>query len=50
MTDQPSDFRQLPADVPAEERVAVQLGQQPFGGPEGGGGAITGVDGVGDGD
>ena len=45
MTEQPADFRRLPADIPAEDTVALQLEDDRINGPEGGGGPVVGVDG-----
>jgi hypothetical protein len=50
MTEQPADFRHLPADVPAEDTVAFQLEDNRINGPEGGDVSVASVDGDGDGD
>ena len=48
MTEQPADFRRLPADVSGEDTVALHLEEDRINGPEGGGGCIMGLDGDGD--
>jgi hypothetical protein len=45
MTEQPADFRHLPAAIPAEETVALQLEDDRINGPGGGGSPVVGIDG-----
>lgn len=48
-TEPPEDFSDLPPSVPLEETIAYQLERdKPYGGPEGGGDGVDGVDGDGD--
>ncbi len=47
MTERP-DFTHLPTDVPVEETLAIELDDDRWAGPGGGGGDLAAVDGDGD--